>query len=166
MTVVDYVILIVLLLSALISLVRGFVREVLSLLSWGAAVWLAIHFTSDAMVFMEPYIESVPIRKGASFIGIFLVVLISLTILSFFIGKLVRSTGLGGTDRFLGILFGFARGAIAVVAFVFFSGVTTFPEQNWWQESRMLGQFERVAGWLQDELPPEISDVRSGFASR
>ena len=85
-------------------------------------------------------------------------VLILGSIVNFLAGKLVSRTGLGGTDKLLGVVFGVARGGIIVAILVLLGGLTPFPQDPWWQESQFLGYFEEFAMWMRNYLPGEIAD--------
>ena len=86
----------------------------------------------------------------------FVAVLILGALLRFVISKLVEGTGLSGTDRLLGMLFGFARGVLLVTLLVFLVGFTAFTRDPWWQQSVLLPQFQRVAVWLEQRVPASV----------
>jgi len=67
------------------------------------------------------------------------------------------SSGLSGTDRVLGIVFGIARGALVVGVLVLVAGLTPLPQDPWWEQSVLLGRFEAMALWLRSYLPPEVA---------
>jgi membrane protein required for colicin V production len=76
-------------------------------------------------------------------------------ILNYLIGRLIDETGLSGTDRMLGMVFGVARGVLVVAILVLLARATPLPQDPWWKESALLGQFDRMADWLVDFLPAE-----------
>lgn len=158
---VDLTILAVLLISAGISFLRGFVREVLSLLAWVVSAWLAVSFTPELAHLLESSVKVPALRVGGAFMALFVCSLIVAALLNRLAGQLVKHTGFSGTDRMMGMLFGLARGGVIVAVFVLVAGVTQLPQESWWQESQLLGQFENLAFWLKDSLPP---DVASQFA--
>lgn len=154
---VDYVILGIIGLSALISLVRGFVREALSLVIWIAAFWIAWTFFRELAALLDWF--SVPsVRLGISFAILFIVSLVVGALVSFLVGQLVEKTGLSGTDRLIGVLFGATRGALLVAVLVLLAGLTPFPNDPWWQESHLIGYFQELAVWLKTLLPADIGD--------
>lgn len=138
----DYAILAVLALSALISLVRGFVREVLSLAVWIAAFWIGIRFSEPLSVHLVDYIASPSLRLGAAFAGLFVVTLLLGALLNYLAGQLVGRTGLTGTDRFIGVFFGVARGLVVVAILMLAAGLTALPRESWWQESVLVDQMQ------------------------
>jgi membrane protein required for colicin V production len=154
----DLIILGIIALSALISLFRGFVREALSLISWILAFWAAIIFCHPVSDFLTKYIESPTLRLIAAFAGLFFITLIFCTIINFLIGKLVDRTGLSGTDRMLGVVFGIARGLLLVAALLLVAHLTPMPEEEWWKGSLLIPQFEPLEQWLQGFLPKSVND--------
>ncbi len=79
-------------------------------------------------------------------------------IINFLASKLVDKTGLTGTDRLLGIVFGVARGGVIVAILVLLAGLTPFPQDPWWQDSQFIGYFEELAMWMRSYLPDDIAD--------
>lgn len=157
MTWVDFFIIGIIGLSAVISLIRGFIREAFSLAAWILAFWISWMFFRDLAVHLD-MIEVQSLRLGVAFGILFLITLILGALVNFLIGQLVHKTGLSGTDRVIGVLFGVARGAVLVSIVVLLAGLTPFPNDAWWQESRLIGYFQDLAIWLRDLLPPDIAD--------
>ncbi|MDH5545951.1 MAG: CvpA family protein [Gammaproteobacteria bacterium] len=157
MNALDLAILGILLLSALISFVRGFTKEVFSLAAWVLAIWVAVTYTGLGTLFLESYISHPSLRVGVAFIVLFLVTLILATLLNVLLSSLVKKTGLSGTDRMVGLIFGVARGAVIVSVLVLLAGITELPKERWWQESRLLSHFEQMASWLREYLPPDAA---------
>lgn len=155
---VDYFIVGLIGLSLLVSLWRGFVKEALSLVTWIAAFLVALNFSDLLAVRLTPWIELPSMRAAAAIAGLFVIVLIVGGLVNFLIGELVKKTGLGGTDRVLGTVFGAARGVIIVGVLVMLAGLTALPQDPWWQGSALLPHFERLALWLADFLPADMAD--------
>lgn len=161
----DYVIIGIILVSTLISLVRGFVREALSLAFLVIAFWVAKMFFHEFSGHLTPWIEVPSLRMGAAFFLIFVVVWILGGLLTFLVAQLIDATGLSGTDRVIGMMFGFARGVLLVAALVMLAGLTPFPNDPWWRESRLVGEFRGVAEWLRSLLPDDLAQrVQPGAA--
>ncbi len=154
---VDYTIVGIIGLSALISLIRGFVTEVLSLIVWVVSFWVAWTFFRDVAEPLAPWIPLPSARLGVAFVLLFLVSLIIGGFLNFLVGRLVDRTGLTGTDRLLGAIFGLARGAVVVAALVFLAGLTPLPNDPWWRDSQLIRHFQELAFWLLSLLPPDIA---------
>lgn len=154
---IDLVIIVIILISALISLVRGFIKESISLASWIVAGFIAFRYFTPLAEILEPYIDSVTLRTGVAFSILFVCTLIIGAIVNFMASQLVNKTGLSGTDKALGVAFGGARGVLIVTMLVLLAGLTTMPEESWWQDSVMIENFVNLANWLKDILPQDIA---------
>jgi len=155
---VDYVIIGVIALSAIISLVRGFVREALSLVTWVAAFLIAWLFFRELAVQLRPWIGVDSLRLGAAFLILLVASLILGGLIGYLGGKLVDKTGLSGTDRVIGVVFGAARGAVLVAVMVLLAGLTPLPNDPWWQQSLLIPHFQDLAVWLKSLVPPDLAD--------
>lgn len=155
---IDVVIVALIVLSAILSLFRGFVKEAVALATWLVALWVAMIFYEDLAAQLAQWITLASAQKITAFTILFVAVLILGSIVNFLAGKLVSRTGLGGTDKLLGVVFGVARGGIIVAILVLLGGLTPFPQDPWWQESQFLGYFEEFAMWMRNYLPGEIAD--------
>lgn len=153
----DYLIVIVIALSMLIGLWRGLLREVISLATWIAAFAIAFLFAEDGAVHLAPYLDIPSLRIAAAFGGLFLITLLLGGLVGILASYLVHYTGLTGTDRVLGMIFGLARGATVIVLLVLAAGMTPLPKDPWWQQSLLLRHFQDSALWLQGFLPPELA---------
>ena len=155
---IDIVILALIALSAILSLFRGFVREAVALATWLIALWVAMAFFEDLAQILAQWISTPSAQKITAFAVLFICVLLLGAIINFLAGKLVDKTGLTGTDKMLGIVFGVARGGVIVAILVLLAGLTPFPQDPWWQDSEFLGYFEDFAVWMRSYLPSEIAD--------
>ncbi len=153
----DITIICIVLLSALLSLFRGFVREVLSLVAWVVAFWAAMAFWARFAAALEPYIAVEFARMVLAFLGVLIGVLLVFGIINFIVGKLLASTGLSGPDRLLGALFGVLRGAAIVTVLVVLAGLTPLPAEPSWSQSSMLGGFQYAAEFAIGRLPPDLA---------
>lgn len=154
----DWVILGILGLSTLVALFRGFVREAFSLATWVVAGVLAFKFSDPMALRLDTWIETPSVRLIAGFLLIFIGILIIGSLLGVLVGQMVKHTGLSGTDRLLGGLFGLARGIAIVVMAVILAGLTPFPEDPWWDDSVLLPYFETMAEQVVSQLPPGLQD--------
>jgi membrane protein required for colicin V production len=152
----DLAILGILAVSILVSLFRGFIREAFSLFVWVAAVYAALYASGALSERMAPWIEMPSARLIIAFVGVFVLVLVLGGLLNYLLGKLVSSTGLSGTDRLFGALFGALRGLAIVIVAVIIARFTPFPGDPWWQESRLLPEFERLAAWSVAQFPESV----------
>jgi len=150
----DGILLAVIVISALISLVRGFVREVLSLVVWVAAFWVSVRYTEALAAYAQPYLASPTLRLIAAFAVLFIATLLVGALLNYMASVLVLKTGLSGTDRALGVVFGGLRGLLIVALLVLLAGLSAVPRESWWQRSLLTTQLRPwvcavgVNGWL------------------
>ncbi|MCF6218838.1 MAG: CvpA family protein [Gammaproteobacteria bacterium] len=154
---IDIAILVVLGISVTISLVRGFVRESLSLAGLVAAVAASFYLSQPASQLLEGIVETPSLRLMIAVVVLFVVTLFAVAILNFFVVKLVKVTGLSGTDRMIGVIFGTLRGILVVTVLVVLASMTTLPEDPWWQQSVFLTYFEQLAFISKDYLPSDIA---------
>ena len=158
MTIIDVVILVVIGISFLIGLVRGFVRETLSLITWAVALWAAFTFADRFTQHFEQFLSDPTLRLIASFIVVFIITLVLLSLIGFFLSSVFESTGLTGIDRSLGGVFGILRGAIIVAVLIILAGFTGFPNEPWWQESVLIDHFKPLVIFIHDLIPNNLSD--------
>ncbi|MGF1763739.1 CvpA family protein [Aliivibrio kagoshimensis] len=145
---IDFVILGIICLSALISLVRGFVKEALSLVIWFGAFFIASNFYPKLAVYFTN-IHDEMIRNGSAIAALFVATLIVGALVNYVIGQLVHKTGLSGTDRVLGIVFGGLRGVLIVAAVLFFiDAFTTLSDSQWWKQSQLIPNFRVIIEWF------------------
>ena len=77
--------------------------------------------------------------------------------MGYLLAQLVNKTGLTGSDRFAGLLFGIGRGVLVVAVLVLLAGLTPLPQDPWWAESTLIGPFQNIALWLRDLLPAGVA---------
>ena len=152
----DYAILVALALSIGMGLWRGFIGEVLALACWVAAFWVAWQF-GDKLAGQFTAITLPSARLVLGYAICFVAVLIAGAIVSFLMRKLVAGSGLSGSDRMLGMVFGLVRGLALVTLTVLILGFTPLPRDPWWRQSQLLPGFQRSAEWLSARLPPEVT---------
>lgn len=158
MNAVDLIIIAVLVLSVLVGLWRGLISEVLALVTWIAAFWMAWTYGPAVSAHFEHSIQTPMLRVLVGYGLCFIAVLIVGALVRFAIHTLVDSTGLGGTDRLLGMIFGFARGLLLVTLVVFLVDQTGFAREPMWRQSTLLPQFNSLAAWLEQEMPPNVRE--------
>ena len=153
----DFTILAVIGLSVLMGLWRGFIGEVLALAVWACAFWVAWLLGPPLAERFSASISTPSVRILLAYAVCFITVLIAGALVTFLIRKLVEGSGLSGTDRLLGMVFGLVRGLALVVLVVLLMGFTPFPRDPWWHESQLLPGFENGAHWLSARLPAEVA---------
>jgi membrane protein required for colicin V production len=153
MSTVDWLIIAVVILSTLLSLKRGFVKEVLSLLTWIVAFVVAVKFSDQMQALLVEQVQNDQIRYIVSFVSLFIASLVVGVLVSFLLGSLIQVTGLSSTDRVLGMLFGFARGSLIVVAFVSLLSLSPAIEQTeFWKTSQLIPQLGQLNEWTREML--------------
>lgn len=145
-------------LSILIGILRGFVKELISLVTWVVAILMAALYASPLAEHIT-FTKIALVKNLTSFLLIFIGIVFVGAIINYIIGGLVRKTPFSVPDRILGSLFGVLRGAFFVTILILIAGLTPFPEEDWWHESYAIGKFEVLAIWIKDQLPDENAKV-------
>ncbi len=159
----DWAILGILASSALISLIRGFVKEALSLTSWAVAFVVALTFHDKMYALLESLIEKAYLRDILAYVVLFAGTLIVGTLITYLLSEVIKRTGLSGTDRLLGMIFGAARGVIVILVILILlpSMLTDIDQDQWWKDSQLIPHllmmrdwseqtFGEVSGWLSE----------------
>ncbi len=155
---IDYSIIGVIFISLVIGLFRGFVKEAFSLLTWAVAIFIGLAFSREFSGYLQSIISYPSARIAAAFAILFIATLILGGIVGFLLGELVKKTGLTGSDRFAGMIFGIGRGMLVVALLVMLAGLTPLPEDPWWRESKLIPPFQKLAIWMRDNFPAGIAD--------
>lgn len=149
----DYVIIAIIVFSALVSLVRGFVREAFSLASWIAAFVVAALFVDRGSRLIAHWVPGEQLRLVLAFLGIFALTLLVGIVISHFASMMVEKAKLSRADRAFGLFFGLVRGYVAVAALVVAASFSHFPQQPWWKQSLLIPYTKPVAAWIANHLP-------------
>lgn len=158
---VDWLIIGVIAVSALISLVRGFVREALSLATLIAAIVIARVFGSQVATLFVDYLGEPSLRLLAAYGLLFVATMLVGGMVNHLVAGLVDVTGLSGTDRFLGAIFGIARGAVIIVVAVAILSRMPVTEDSWWQESKLIPSFVDAADSIQALIFSSLGDEQA-----
>ncbi|MCB1615555.1 MAG: CvpA family protein [Pseudomonadales bacterium] len=135
--------------SALIGLARGFVKEALSLLVLVSALVIAFVLDDKLAVQISQYIQTPSLRQISAFSLLFIATWLVGAMIVFLIGELVKMTGLSGTDRTLGMVFGLARAFVLIlVLVVWMPKLVPVDQDPWWQASILVPEFQKFEGWF------------------
>jgi len=157
MTYFDYAMLGIVALSVAISLWRGLVRELVSLVAWLIALWVAARFAVDVSAILPGSISSPPLRYVTAFAVSFLGTVIVLELLAFVVSKLLRAVGLGVVDRLLGAIFGLGRGILIAWILTLAGGFTTLPQRDWWRDAVLAPPLQAAVLAARPLLPLELA---------
>lgn len=149
MSVVDWIIMGVIVISTLLSIRRGFLKEALSLGTLIVAIFVARVFGSQVSTLLIDVIEIPSVRAGIAYGLLFFGTLVIGGLINRLLSEVVKMSGLGGTDRFLGMFFGLARGGLIVlVGTAFLHYLVPVEEDGWYRESVLLPHFVTTVEWL------------------
>ncbi len=153
----DYALLAIIGISALYSIFRGFVREMLSLLGWVMSFWVAIKFAPLFAAQFEGVISTPGVRFIVAFILLLLAVLVVAAVFSHVVARLVRMGGFGGMDRLIGVGFGLARGMVIASLLLMVARVSPLAAKPVWEQSMSVAFFEQAYNWVGKRLPADFA---------
>ena len=157
MTPFDYAVLLIVGASVLVSVMRGLVREVLSLLGWLIALVAAALASPTVAEWMTGTIANESLRVLGAFVAVFVFTLVAMSLTAMAVSGLMRKAGLGLEDRMLGGVFGLARGVLIVMVFVLLAGLTSLPRQPLWNDAMLSPPLVALAGAVKPWLPSVVS---------
>lgn len=144
------------LVSAMLAMVRGFSREILSIASWAAAAVAAYFFYPAVVPYIAPYISQAQLQIAAAAGIVFFIALIVVTVITMKIADFIIDSRVGALDRTLGFLYGAARGVLVVaVGLLFFSWLVGSNPPAWIAEAKSLPLLEGIGNWLESILPDD-----------
>jgi len=156
-TLLDIILLVVMLISGLLAMIRGFMREILSIGAWGIAALVTLYSYSRVLPIAKQYVTSDMVAAGASIGGVFLLTLLVVSVITVRISDMILDSRVGALDRTLGFLFGLGRGlVIVVVAFLFFAWLV--PERSqpeWVRGAKSKVVLQSTGQWLMSMLPDD-----------
>lgn len=156
---VDYVILGMIALSIITGLFRGFVKEIIALSVWILAIWFGITYADQLAPWIRPYVSDKTAVFAGGFVVILLATLIVGGIISGMFGFLLRRSGLSGTDRLLGMGFGFIRGVFMISLIILVINMTSFAKDRLVIQSSLYPCFKPVVNWMNGFMPTFIKKV-------
>jgi membrane protein required for colicin V production len=162
MTIVDYAVIAVIAGSVLLSVVRGALRELMAIASWVGSAWLAAVFAPGIAVLLPDQLSNPGLRLAGAFVAILLVALLLFALLTLAMTQLVRRSGLTGSDRALGALFGVVRALAILVCLTLVAGLTRLPREPVWRDAASSPVLEALALAARDYFPPALA-ARIGY---
>jgi len=157
MTIFDYIVLIIIGLSVILSVMRGMIREVLAIVGLVAAFYVGVTYTNQVLPMMPVDIPNDALRVLAAFLVLFLATLLLATLLGIALSAIFKKAGLGWLNRFLGALFGVARGLLIVCVIVFLAGLTDMPKDPRWRNAMFSAPIEALVVNLLPWVPESIA---------
>jgi len=158
MTGVDLAIAFIFIVSILVGVIRGFIKEALSIISWIMAIWLGLTFCHEAGELIGQYVN-IPaegFRTWAGFALVFVGTLFVFSMINFAVTKLLVRGPIKGTDRVLGIGFGFARALAIVVLLMIVGRGMGMSNAQWWLDSKGLQRIAPAADYVEHLLPERL----------
>jgi membrane protein required for colicin V production len=144
------------LVSALLAMVRGFSREVLSIASWVAAAAAAYYFHPILLPYVTPYVDHPMVSLAIAAGVIFFIALIVVTVITMKIADFIIDSKVGALDRTLGFIYGAGRGLLVLaVALLFFNWLVGTNPPAWVTEAKSRPMLESIGAWLQGILPDD-----------
>jgi membrane protein required for colicin V production len=138
MNTVDYILIVLVAISGLVGLLRGFIREALSVLVWVLALWGAARYGGQLGPLLNGVLDEPALQLWAGRTLVFVGILFAGSLLGWLVGYLIRKSAVTGTDRVLGTLFGLVRGVIAIVLVVMVLDQAGFASESWWRRSKLI----------------------------
>lgn len=150
LTSLDYALVGVLALSALVGLLRGLFREVMSLAVWIAALWVAGRHAGWLAPHLADWVPNAALRLWAARLAVFIGVLVAGGILTWLLAMAVHGSRLSAPDRMAGMVFGLARGVLLVAITSLLLGLSGFSDEPWWRQSKLIPYAAPVADALRE----------------
>ncbi|CAN7441492.1 CvpA family protein [Mesorhizobium sp. LjNodule214] len=144
------------LVSAMLAMVRGFSREVLSVVSWAAAAAAAFFFYKPVLPYVQPYLDNEKIAMAAAAGIVFVIALIVVSVITMKLADWIIDSRIGALDRTLGFLYGAARGILVVaVALLFFNWLAGAKAPAWVANAKSRPLLEQIGAKLESLLPED-----------
>ena len=165
MIAVDYIILAIIVISAVMGLVRGLLREAIAVITWFLAIVLAWSFGSSLEPYLGGVLEGSPLRIWMARVIIFVFVLLLGGAIAVVLGHFVRVSMFSGMDKFLGFVFGVVRGIVIVGAFTIAVQALRMDEDASWQRSKLMPYATSVADALRGIVGENLERIEKSLPS-
>lgn len=159
----DISVVVVIVFSIAIGMWRGFVKEALSLSTWVVAIWLAVMFHENMSYQLSNLIHNEMVRSIAAFGSVFTLVLLVGSLCTYLIAMLVKKSGITGTDRLMGLVFGMTRGVVLVTLVLTVLSYTGLRNASWWHESVAITKFKPLMAWMNDIIPERLNGMKDSI---
>ena len=153
MPIIDIIIAVAVVLSIVVGLMRGFVKESISIAALLIAIWASLYFGPAVGNVSSSWLSSEALQIWFGRVLVFAIILSVGGLLGWGISKLVRMSVLNGVDRLLGSIFGAARGILLLAVFIIGGQFAGFDNDDWWLHSRLIPHVEVVASWIKVMAP-------------
>lgn len=154
---IDIAILVIIAVSTLIAILRGFVKEAISLASWVFAFVISLNFSPHLAPLLPDFVSAPLFRQGLAWFLLFAGTMFIGGLINFLVNSLIDKAGLSSTNRALGTVFGAIRGVLVVCALILLGALMEMPKTNWWQNAKLLPYFESVTQRGLEMMPEDIS---------
>ncbi|OBQ79295.1 MULTISPECIES: CvpA family protein [unclassified Mesorhizobium] len=155
------------LVSAMLAMVRGFSREVLSVVSWAAAAAAAFFFYKPVLPYVQPYVDNDKIAMAAAAGIVFVIALIVVSVITMKIADWIIDSRIGALDRTLGFLYGAARGILVVaVALLFFNWLAGAKAPAWVANAKSRPLLETIGAKLESVLPENTEELVNKYTRK
>ena len=158
---VDLAIIIIVFISSLFGLQRGFVKELLSVVFLLLSSILALKYGGDFGSSLLSWVDSISFRFWSGVILLFFIFLFLGSLLNWGISKLIKMSLINGINRFLGMIFGFLRGCVLISLIVMLMQNSTFSVNDWWLDSPIIPYAEIFAEWMRVMIPENFDMINN-----
>lgn len=158
---VDLFVIIIVGLSSITGLFRGFIREAVAIGGWLVGIWAGYNYSPSLARYLQPYISNQTAQTILSFMIILIGVLIAGSIVNFVLGLFLRGSGLGGMDKVLGAFFGFGRGVFIVSLIIAMINMSSLPYEKTIKSSQFYSALSPVVDWVSSYIPHLINKAKS-----
>ena len=157
MTSFDYTVLLIIGISIVVSMMRGAVREVLAIMGWLAAIYVAKMYATQLIPLLPADIPTEALKILAAHIIVFFAVLLVASLLTIALSSLIKKIGLNWLNRGIGAVFGFVRGLLIVCVLVFLAGLTSFPKDARWTNAMFSSPLEALVKTILPFVPKIVA---------
>jgi len=158
---VDYAIILIVGLSVITGLIRGFVKELIALAVWFIAIWVGFKYSPVLGALLKPYIPDSTLRGVGSFVLLLFGVLLAGGLLSTALSFILNRSALRGTDRLLGMGFGFVRGTFIVALLIGVINLTSLSKDADFKQAKLYARFKPFSDWMFGFMPNIMDQVHA-----